>query len=77
MPHSSFDIISQLLQAAPGRNIAVPFRFLILFAELNRLDVTLADGGQVLAISHDGLMALRDAEGLGGDGVPVTADDVG
>ena len=141
MAHPSFDILSQLLNAAPGRNtsalpqfrdevwsmpvwapgqqvpmpngqtatslhlaagtgdalpllpaylneaeaaaeqgggncIAVPFRFLILFAESNRLDVALTDGGQVLAIAHDGLMALRDAEGLGADGVPVTAEEV-
>ena len=60
-----------------GNCITVPFRFLILFAESNRLDVTLADGGQVLVMSHDDLMALRDAEGLGGDGVPVTAEEVG
>lgn len=60
-----------------GNCITVPFRFLILFAESNRLDVALNDGGQVLAISHDGLMALRDAEGLGGEGVPVTAEEVG
>ena len=62
---------------ASGSYVCVPFRFLLLFAESTRLDVALMDGEELLAISHDGLMALRDAEGLGGEGVPVTAEEVG
>lgn len=60
-----------------GSYVRVPFRFLLLFAESTRLDVALMDGEQLLAISHDGLMHLRDSAVLGNEGVPVTAEEVG
>ena len=62
---------------ASGSYVCVPFRFLLLFAESTRLDVALMDGEQLLAISHDGLMHLRDSAVLGNEGVPVTAEEVG
>jgi hypothetical protein len=54
----------------------MPFRVILVFAESSRMDAYLHEHDEGLLITHDQLMALRDQVAMGGQGIPMSEQEV-